>query len=186
VLVNYAATRAGNVDDTYAALAHAAAGATIPVVVNCLGAPNADPQVVVADGSKLPVFPFPKAAVRAVGYAMQYAEWRARPQGVVPDLDGLDVDGARTVVRRFLADQREGGWLDPARAEELMGFAGIGVVPAVVAGSRNTVLEAAERPGYPLVMKTAAAGIVHKTDGGVRLGIRPNPTGPHATCGRLP
>jgi hypothetical protein len=31
-----------------------------------------------------------------------------------------------------------------------MGFTGIGVVPAVVAGSRNAVLEAAERLGYPL------------------------------------
>jgi len=172
VLVNYAATRAGNVDDTYAALARAAAGATIPLLVNCLGAPDADPQVFVADGSKLPVFPFPEAAVRALGHAMRYAEWRARPQGVVPNLDGLDLDGARTVVRRFLADQRQGGWLDPARSEALMGCAGIGVVPAVVAGSRNAVLEAAERVGYPLAMKTAAAGIVHKTDvGGVRLGV---------------
>jgi hypothetical protein len=53
-----------------------------------------------------------------------------------------------------------------------MGCAGIGVVPAVVAGSRNAVLEAGERLGYPLAMKTAAAGIVHKTDvGGLRLGI---------------
>jgi acyl-CoA synthetase (NDP forming)/RimJ/RimL family protein N-acetyltransferase len=172
VLVNYAATRAGNVDDTYAALARVAAGATIPVLVNCLGAPDADPQVLVGDGSKLPVFPFPEAAVRALGHAMQYAEWRARPQGVVPDLNGLDLDGARTVVRRLLVDQPEGGWLDPARSEALMGCAGIAVVPAVVAGSRNAVLEAGERLGYPLAMKTAAAGIVHKTDvGGVRLGI---------------
>jgi acyl-CoA synthetase (NDP forming) len=103
---------------------------------------------------------------------MRYAEWRARPQGVVPELNGLDLDGARAVVRRFLADQREGGWLDPARSEALMGCAGIGVVPAVVAGTRHAVLEAGERLGYPLAMKTAAAGIVHKTDvGGVRLGI---------------
>jgi acyl-CoA synthetase (NDP forming) len=175
VLVNYAATRAGNVDDTYAALARAAAGATIPILVNCLGAPDADPQVFVADGSKLPVFLFPEAAVRALGHAMQYAEWRARPQGGVPNLDGLDLDGARSAVRRFLADQHEGGWLDQARSEALMGCAGIEVVPAVVAGSWNGVREAGERVGYPLAMKTAAAGIVHKTDvGGVRLGITGN------------
>src|SRR4051812_40248583 len=54
------------------------------VLVKCLGAPDADPRVLVADGSKLPVFPFPEAAVRALGHVMQYADWRARPQGVVP------------------------------------------------------------------------------------------------------
>ncbi|TCN28320.1 acyl-CoA synthetase (NDP forming), partial [Kribbella orskensis] len=79
VLVTYAATRAGDVGETYAAIARAAADSTIPVVVTCLGAPNAEPQVVLGDGSALPVFPFPETAVRALGHAMRYSEWRTRP-----------------------------------------------------------------------------------------------------------
>jgi acyl-CoA synthetase (NDP forming)/GNAT superfamily N-acetyltransferase len=172
VLVTYAATRAGDVGQTYAAIARAAADPTIPVVVTCLGAPNAEPQILLADGSKLPVFPFPETAVRALAHAMRYSEWRARPQGIVPEISGVDVDGARAIVRHFLAQQSDGGWLDAKHAEQLMRCAGIAVVPALPASDVEAVLAAGERVGYPLVLKTAAPGVVHKTDvGGVRIGI---------------
>ena len=172
VLVTYAATRAGDVGETYAAIARAAADSTIPVVVTCLGAPNAEPQIVLADGSKLPVFPFPETAVRALGHAMRYAEWRARPQGIVPEITGVDLDGARAIVRHFLARQSDGGWLDAKHAEQLMRCAGIAVVPALPACGLEEVLAVGERVGYPVVLKTAAPGVVHKTDvGGVRIGI---------------
>ncbi|MDX6249006.1 MAG: hypothetical protein QOF10_2366 [Kribbellaceae bacterium] len=172
VLVAYAATRAVDLDETYAAIARAAAGSTIPVLVNGLGAPNAAPQVCLADGSSLPVFPFPETAVRALGHAMRYAAWRARPQGIVPEIGGVDFDGARSIVRHFLAGHDEGGWLDPAHAEQLMLCAGIPVVPALAATTLAAVLAAGERIGYPVVLKTAAPGVVHKTDvGGVRVGI---------------
>ncbi|HEU4947193.1 MAG TPA: GNAT family N-acetyltransferase [Kribbella sp.] len=172
LLIAFVATRAGSVEEAYAAIARATTGSTVPVLVNCLGAPNADSQVLLADGTRLPVFPFPEAAVRALGHAIRYAEWRARPQGVVPELSGLDLDGARTVVRRFLDHHSEGGWLDARPAEQLMRCAGIRVVQAAVAANREVALGAGAEIGYPLVLKTAAPGIVHKTDvGGVRLGI---------------
>jgi acyl-CoA synthetase (NDP forming) len=172
VLVTYAATRAGDVDDTYAAIAGAAEGSTIPILVNCLGAPDAAPVIPLADGSKLPVFPFPETAVRSLGHAIRYAAWRARPQGIMPEVGGVDLDGARSIVRHFLAAHREGGWVDPSRAEQLMLCAGIPVVPALTALDLATTIDAAARIGYPVALKTAAPGIVHKTDvGGVRLGI---------------
>jgi acyl-CoA synthetase (NDP forming)/RimJ/RimL family protein N-acetyltransferase len=173
VLVTYAATRAGDVEETYAAIARAASGATIPVLVNCLGAPGAAAQVTLEDGSSLPVYAFPETAVRALGHAVRYAAWRARPQGVVPETPGVDKDGARAIVRRYLNSHRDGGWLDPAAAEQLMLCAGIPVVAALTAASREGTLEAGNRVGYPVVLKTAATGVVHKTDvGGVRLGLR--------------
>lgn len=172
VLVTYAATRAGNLDETYAAIARAALGSTVPILVNCLGAPDAPSQVVLADGSALPVFAFPETAVRSLSHAVRYAAWRTRPQGVVPVLNGVDPAGAKAVVRHHMTANPDGGWLDPARAEQLMLCAGIPVVPALTASSRDTVLDAAERIGYPVVLKTAAKDVVHKTDvGGVRLGI---------------
>jgi len=172
VLVCYAATRAGNVAETYAAIASASAGAEVPIVVNCIGAPDAEPQVVLADGSHLPVFPFPESAVRALAHAVRYAAWRARPQGVVPVLDRVDTEGARTVVRRYLLGRPDGGWVDTRHAEQLLQCAGIPVVPAVRASTRKQALAAAQLAGYPVVLKTAAEGIVHKTDvGGVRVGL---------------
>jgi acyl-CoA synthetase (NDP forming) len=142
------------------------------VQVNCLGAPYAASQIPLPDGSSLPVFPFPETAVRALGHAIRYAAWRTRPQGVVPALGGVDLDGARSIVRHFLGARTDGGWLDPARAEQLMLCAGIPVVPALTATTIDGVLKAANRVGYPVVLKTAAPGVVHKTDvGGVRVGL---------------
>jgi acyl-CoA synthetase (NDP forming)/GNAT superfamily N-acetyltransferase len=172
LLVVFAATRAGNLGNIYAAIGRAATGATIPVVVTCLGAPEAAPQIEVGDGGRLPVFPFPEGAVRALNQAMRYAEWRARPQGVVPRLTNIDLGAARTVVAEFLAASPECGWLDSAAADELMRCMGITVVPAVSASDRAGAIAAGERLGYPVVLKTAATGIVHKTDvGGVRLDL---------------
>ncbi|QNE16962.1 GNAT family N-acetyltransferase [Kribbella qitaiheensis] len=172
VLVNYAVTRAGDVDEAYAAIARATAGATVPVLVNCLGAADAAPQVVLPDGSKLPVFPFPEAAVRALAQAMRYAEWLSRPLGIEPVVGGVDLGDARRVVQHYLASNPEGGWLDPQRAEHLMLCAGIPVVPALAVSGLEAAVDAAARVGYPVVLKTGAPDVVHKTDvGGVRLGI---------------
>ncbi|TCO20398.1 acyl-CoA synthetase (NDP forming) [Kribbella steppae] len=172
VLVCYAATRAGNVAETYAAIASASAGAELPIVVNCIGAPHAEPQVQLTDGASLPVFPFPESAVRALAHAVRYAAWRARPQGVVPVLDRVDAEAARTVVSRFLQGRPDGGWIDPQHAEQLLQCAGIPVVDAVQASTRKEALATAQVVGYPVVLKTAAEGVVHKTDvGGVRVGL---------------
>lgn len=172
VLVCYAATRAGNVPETYAAIASAAAGSELPILVNCLGAPDAEPRIPLADGSHLPVFPFPESAVRALAHAVQYAAWRGRPQGVVPTLDRVDAEGARTLVGRFLQRRASGGWLGPQDAEQLLQCAGIPVLHVALASSREQAVAAAELVGRPVVVKTAAEGVVHKTDvGGVRVGL---------------
>jgi acyl-CoA synthetase (NDP forming)/RimJ/RimL family protein N-acetyltransferase len=172
VLVCYAATRAGSVPETYAAIGAAAADSEVPILVTCLGAPTADPRVPLADGSYLPVFPFPESAVRALAHAVRYAVWRSRPQGVVPSLDRVDAEGARTLVRRFLQHRPDGGWLGPEQAEQLLQCAGIPVVHSIPASDREQALAAAAVVGYPVVLKTAAEAIVHKTDvGGVRLGL---------------
>jgi acyl-CoA synthetase (NDP forming) len=172
VLVVFAATRAGNLDQVYAAIGRAAASATIPVLVNCLGAPQAAPRLPLPDGRALPVFAFPETAIRALSRAVQYAEWRDRPQGIVPELDGVDEDGVRAIADGFLGRRQGGGWLDPAAAADLLARAGITILPVIAAASAHQATVAADRCGYPVALKTAAAGVVHKSDvGGVVLGL---------------
>lgn len=169
LVVNYAVTRAGNVDEIYDAIAAAGAAADLPVVVNCVGSGHAAPEIALADGRRLPVFAFPESAVRALAHAVRYAEWRARPQGVVPELARVDAAGARGVVQRFFRDSPEGGWLDARQAGQLLRRAGVSVVPVVPAASRAEAIAAA---GYPVALKTAAPGVLHKTDiGGVQVGL---------------
>ncbi|WP_350275823.1 GNAT family N-acetyltransferase [Kribbella sp. HUAS MG21] len=172
VVVNYAATRAGKVEEIYAAIAAAGTASELPIVVNCVGSRHAAPEIELPDGRRLPVFPFPESAVRALAHAVRYAEWRARPQGVVPALARVDAVGARAVVARFFQETPEGGWLPPGQAAQLLRRAGISVIPVATASSRAEALAAAETAGYPVAVKTAAPEVLHKTDiGGVRVGL---------------
>ncbi|MEU8148017.1 acetate--CoA ligase family protein [Nonomuraea sp. NPDC048901] len=58
------------------------------------------------------------------------------------------------------------------RAAALLASAGVPVVPSELVGDEVAAVAAAERFGFPVVLKTAAEGLGHKSDlGGVRLGL---------------
>jgi acetyltransferase len=58
-------------------------------------------------------------------------------------------------------------------ASRLLARFGVPVLPASLAGDAEEAVRAAERLGFPVVMKVHAASIVHKTDaGGVHVDLR--------------
>jgi acetate---CoA ligase (ADP-forming) len=62
--------------------------------------------------------------------------------------------------------------LEEAEGLALLADWGVPVVAAEVASSLEEALAAAGRVGWPVALKTAAPGVVHKSDvGGVRLGL---------------
>ena len=112
-------------------------------------------------------FAYPESAARALGRATDRAEWLRRPQGRVVELDEIDVDRARAVLRN---DAER--WLDSDEARELLDAYGIPLVAERSAASVDDAVAAAEELGFPVVLKTALAG-VHKTErGGVALDLR--------------
>jgi acyl-CoA synthetase (NDP forming) len=112
-------------------------------------------------------FAYPESAARALGRAAERTEWLRRPQGRVPELDGIDVETARKIVVE--AGDR---WLTPEEVKRLLQSYGFPVVPERMADSVESAVTAADQLGYPVVVKTAAAG-VHKTEsGGVALDLR--------------
>jgi acetate---CoA ligase (ADP-forming) len=112
-------------------------------------------------------FSFPESAARALGRAADRAEWLRAPQGRVPDLSSIDTTGAKAIV----ADA-EGRWLTPAEGRALLQCYGVPVVGERSAESVDEAVTEAEELGYPVVLKTAVAG-VHKTErGGVALDLR--------------
>lgn len=56
---------------------------------------------------EIPNFRYPESAIRTLGRVVPYAEWRRRPQGLLPELPGLDVARARAVIARALAGAPE-------------------------------------------------------------------------------
>ncbi|MFO0996382.1 MAG: acetate--CoA ligase family protein [Alphaproteobacteria bacterium] len=102
----------------------------------------------------------------AVKHAMAYRDFLARPNvaamAPVP----------RAVTERWRARLAAGGTLDEAESLALLADYGVPVLPHRVVDGRAAALEAAAALGYPVVLKTAAPGIFHKTEhGGVRLGL---------------
>src|SRR3712207_4901905 len=52
----------------------------------------------------VPSYSTPERAVIALAKVAEYARWRRRPVGEVPELPDVDEDGARELLRRVLAD----------------------------------------------------------------------------------
>jgi acyl-CoA synthetase (NDP forming) len=90
-----------------------------------------------------------------------------RPQGRVPELKGVDEGAARQVVH-----EAGEGWLSPVATRRVLEAYGIPVVPERVVSTTDEAVAAARELGYPVVVKTALAG-VHKTErAGVALDLR--------------
>ncbi|MBU2677786.1 MAG: acetate--CoA ligase family protein, partial [Gammaproteobacteria bacterium] len=76
------------------------------------------------------------------------------------------------IVRKWQDRLRSGGSLSESMSLSLLDDFGIEASKAEVANNEQQVLAVAKRIGYPLSLKTAKAGLVHKSDlGGVILGI---------------
>ena len=118
--------------------------------------------------ANVPSFAYPEAAATALARAAERGEWLRRPAGSVPELE-CDRDKAQTVVREAVS--AGGGWLDAEQTRRLLGAYGLPLVPERLAADPDAAVEAARELGYPVVVKTAAAG-AHKTEeGGVILDL---------------
>ena len=139
-----------------------------PVLAVVISAGGTPPELLESD---LASFAYPESAARSLGLAADRGEWLRRPAGTVPELEGVDPAAARTVVDGALKGSSE-TWLDPASTRELLGAYGIPLVPERTAESADRAVATAADLGFPVVVKTAAAG-VHKTEsGGVALDLR--------------
>ena len=110
----------------------------------------------------VPVLPSPERAVRA-----WRALWRARP--AAPRVE-LRAPSLSPESRRALDTTR--GPLPYTLARRVLADAGVRFCRETVASSADEAVAAAERLGYPVVVKADAAGLTHKTEvGGVILDV---------------
>ena len=150
-----------------AAISRAAADTDKPVLCAFLSAKGA--PATLRSAAPVPFFAYPEAAARALSRAVERAEWLRRPAGTIPELD-VDHETAGAVVAEVLA-RGDDAWLTPEQARRLLLAYGLPVVPERVVDSADAAVAAAAELGYPVVVKSAAAG-THKTEsGGVALNL---------------
>jgi acyl-CoA synthetase (NDP forming) len=157
VMALFVLTIVADTTDVAASIAHASEGAEKPVV----------PVILSAEGAPRGSFTYPESAARALGLAAERAAWLRRPEGIVPELDGIDHEAARAIV-----DEVVDGWLDPSQTRQLLQAYGLPVVPERTVDTIEDAVATAVEFGLPSVIKTAVAG-AHKTEsGGVALDLR--------------
>jgi acyl-CoA synthetase (NDP forming) len=173
LLVIYVAPLVSRPEDIEQAVVRAAASfEAVPTAACFLGGDRTPGPLHGGDATirPVPAFSYPESAANALARAAQLAEWRRAPATTAPVFDDLDTDSARNIVKGWLADEPEGGWLDAATAARILGCFGVPVVTTLHASTADEAAAAADEVGYPVVLKAGAPGLVHKTDvGGVRL-----------------
>ena len=114
----------------------------------------------------IPVLEGTSSGLRALGHLIRERDNRARPPMEVP------VPAAAEIHERWLARLSAGQEISELEGLELLSDYGIPTTGVrAVEGAEDAVV-VAESLGYPVVMKTAAPGIQHKSDvGGVKLGL---------------
>jgi acetyl coenzyme A synthetase (ADP forming)-like protein len=147
----------------------AKAGTDKPILAVVISA-GGTPSSLLEPGSAVATFAYPESAARALGLAAARSEWLRRPAGTAPALDGVDRQAGRKIVEETVASGD--GWLAPDRSRALLEAYGVPLVAERLVCSADAAVPAAREIGFPVVVKTAAAG-AHKTEsGGVALDLR--------------
>jgi acyl-CoA synthetase (NDP forming) len=143
---------------------HEASGKPVFLVANRQGT-GSDPAVVSVTREGFPVLDGLRSFLGGVRCLLNFRDFRARPADDVPAVDA-------TIIEKWKKRLDAGDTLDEYESGRLLSDFGFPMNPARLADSASTAISAAAELGFPLVLKTAEPGILHKTDqDGVRLGI---------------
>jgi acyl-CoA synthetase (NDP forming) len=151
---------------------------TKPLVATFLSTEGIPPELVVDDGHGMPArgsvpsSSTPERAVIALAKVAEYARWRRRPVGSVPDLPDVDEAAGRRVVDGVLGATPAGRELTDEETVALLAGYGVPLLATRRVQTADDAVAAAEEIGYPVVLKSTAPWLRHRPDlGGVRLDL---------------
>jgi acyl-CoA synthetase (NDP forming) len=142
-----------------------------PVLTVFMSSHTVPPAMSDGPRGRLPAYSFPENAALALSAADRYGRWRRRPRGSLLTLDSFARTAIRAVIDRILAESPDAVWLSPYDLASILRVVGIDFASIEVTDPEHAGA-AAERMGYPLVVKAVSEKLLHKSDvGGVILGI---------------
>jgi acetyl coenzyme A synthetase (ADP forming)-like protein len=132
---------------------------------------QAAPRVISEGGVRIPHYPFPEEAARALSLVARYGAWRSAPEETVAEIAGIDGDRAAGIIAAALASGA--GWMAAPAISELMACYGVPFVETRLASSPAEAAREARRMGMEVALKAIATGVLHKSDAGaVRLHLK--------------
>lgn len=117
----------------------------------------------------IPNYPSPERAIHALRSMLDYREWKRRPTRIVVrfPVNRRRVDRILTKYKRMGQNQ-----ISEVEAKDILEAYGFKVLPSALATDQDEAVEAAERIGYPVVLKVVSPDIIHKSDiGGVVINL---------------
>jgi acyl-CoA synthetase (NDP forming)/RimJ/RimL family protein N-acetyltransferase len=149
-----------------------------PVAASFLSTEGIPPELVVLDDSGMPArgsvpsYSTPERAVIALAKVVEYARWRSRPVGELPELPDVDEPTGKALVREVLADAPSGRDLTDEELIALLAAYGVPLLGTRTVTDADQAVAAAQEIGYPVVLKSTAPWLRHRSDlGGVRLDL---------------
>jgi len=140
-----------------------------PVLAVFLGSADAMPQCKELADSNLPHYSSPERAVAALRAMYEYAAWRRRPARAVTRFPVNRHRVERIISRHLKTNHFQMGEVE---AKEILRAYDFNVPDGHVANTPQEAVEAAERIGFPVVMKIVSPDVIHKSDvGGIKLNI---------------
>jgi acetyltransferase len=146
-----------------------------PVIASWMGGAEVAAGEAILNRANIPTFPYPDTATRLFNYMWRY-NYNLRGIYETPMLPPASAEhsSSRLQVARTIAVARQEGRtiLTEAESKEILAAYNIPTVPMKIAATADEAVNAAEKMGYPVVLKLHSETITHKSDvGGVRLNL---------------
>lgn len=149
---------------SYMQRAHAESGKPVALVSATQGT-GCDDVVVTSTHAGFPVLDGVSQFLKGANALFAYRDFRLREPFDSPTPD-------MTMVERWQSQLGTGETLGELEALQLMSDFGIATTEPVAAADEDAVIAAARQRGFPIVLKTAKPGLLHKSDeAGVIVGI---------------
>jgi len=123
---------------------------------------------ILANGD-VPYYTYAEGSIRALKAMLRFADWIKTPEGNIAKFD-VDKEKASKVFDKVKEEGRTN--LLEEEGLEILSAYGFPLPKSILAKTEDEAVEAANKIGYPTVMKIASLQIVHKSDaGGVKVNL---------------
>ena len=117
----------------------------------------------------VPYYTYAEGSIRALNAMLRFVDWIKAPDGSITKFE-VDKNKARSVFDKVKSEGRTNLLEDEGR--EILDAYGFPLPNSALAATEDEAVDAANKVGYPIVMKIASPQIVHKSDaGGVKVNL---------------
>ena len=117
----------------------------------------------------IPYYTYAEGSIRALNAMLQFVDWTKAPDGDVTEFK-VDMNKARAIFDKVKSEGRTNLLEDEGR--EILDAYGFPLPESSIATTEDEAVDAANKIGYPIVMKISSPQIVHKSDaGGVKVNL---------------